>query len=126
MKIRIRGNSIRLRLTQTEVDCIAKGQLVREVTQFSLVRKMEYAVVPWHLDIIEATFEEHAITISVPVNKVATWAHSEEEGLYGEQSNGTTTPLKIAIEKDYACLKPRDGEDEGDHFPHPESGTSKC
>ncbi|MFM9986460.1 MAG: DUF7009 family protein [Flavobacteriales bacterium] len=126
MKIRIRGNSIRLRLTQHEVELLSSGQKIKESTQFSLVHKLEYALQPWHLNIIEASLENHSLTISVPADMLAKWSESNEEGLYGEQSNGTDSPLKIAIEKDYACLKPRDGEDESDHFPHPESGTSKC
>ena len=126
MKIRIRGNSIRLRLTQGEVELLSSGQPIKESTRFSLVRTLEYAVQPWHLNIIEATFENHGLTVSVPADMIAQWADSNDEGIYGEQKNGTDTSLKIAIEKDFACLKPRDGEDESDHFPNPESGTSKC
>ena len=126
MKIRIRSNSIRLRLTQKEVDCIAAGQTVRETTHFSLARRMECVLIPWNLSGIEATFDNHIITVSVPALKVSDWAHSDDEGLYGEQANGTDTPLTIAIEKDYACLKPRDEEDESDQFPNPESGSTKC
>ncbi len=109
-----------------EVDAIASGKSVHEFTQFSLIRKFEYTLIPWHLQVIESEFENHTLTVSVPADMIAKWASSEEEGIYGEQANGTDTPLKIAIEKDFACLKPREGEDESDHFPHPESGTSKC
>ena len=30
--------------------------------------------------------------------------------------------LKILVEKDFACLAPREGEDETDMYPHPQEG----
>ncbi len=30
--------------------------------------------------------------------------------------------LKILVEKDFACLAPREGEDESDMYPHPLEG----
>jgi hypothetical protein len=34
--------------------------------------------------------------------------------------------LKILVEKDFACLAPREGEDESDMFPHPKAATDGC
>jgi hypothetical protein len=31
--------------------------------------------------------------------------------------------LRITLEKDFACLAPREGEDESDNFPHPQAGS---
>ena len=34
--------------------------------------------------------------------------------------------LNILVEKDFACLAPREGEDESDMFPHPLEGQESC
>jgi hypothetical protein len=34
--------------------------------------------------------------------------------------------LRILVEKDFACLAPREGEDESDMFPNPLSGKETC
>jgi hypothetical protein len=33
--------------------------------------------------------------------------------------------LNITLEKDFACLAPRAGEDESDNFPHPDAQRGK-
>ena len=44
----------------------------------------------------------------------------------GEQQHDNGDVLSILVEKDFACLAPREGEDESDMFPHPgaEQGES--
>ena len=34
--------------------------------------------------------------------------------------------LRVIVEKDFACLTPRDGEDESDMYPHPKAGETTC
>jgi hypothetical protein len=34
--------------------------------------------------------------------------------------------LSILVEKDFACLSPREGEDEMELFPHPLKGRDTC
>ena len=34
--------------------------------------------------------------------------------------------LSILIEKDFACLAPRAGEDEADMYPHPNVDSAEC
>jgi hypothetical protein len=35
-------------------------------------------------------------------------------------------PLNILVEKDFACLAPRAGEDERDMYPHPNADEAQC
>ena len=46
--------------------------------------------------------------------------------LPGEQVLDDGAKLAILVEKDFACLAPREGEDESDMFPHPDAGSSAC
>ncbi|MGH8167708.1 MAG: DUF7009 family protein [Woeseiaceae bacterium] len=34
--------------------------------------------------------------------------------------------LSILVEKDFACLAPREGEDDSDKFPNPLEGKATC
>jgi len=34
--------------------------------------------------------------------------------------------LSILVEKDFACLAPREGEDETDMYPNPKAGEESC
>lgn len=121
MKLRIRGNSIRLRLTQSEVENFTKENFVEESTDFGEGRKFIYTLLcDKETEKIKADFNNGNIKITVPENTVQTWANGNEVGIEGE-----TETLKIIIEKDFTCLKPRDNGDDADTFPHPK-GDQVC
>ncbi len=44
----------------------------------------------------------------------------------GEQLLDDGSMLDILVEKDFACLTKREGEDESDMYPHPEAGAQSC
>jgi len=66
------------------------------------------------------------LTVRVPAMDIENWAASEQVAIRSEQVLSDGDPLKILIEKDFACLAPRDGEDEADMFPHPNADTENC
>ena len=111
MKLRIRGNSVRLRLTQSEVEALAKDAFVEERTElvgntFSYALKIEDGA-------MRASFENGILTVSVPTNEAQEWVSSdrvEMEGISGH--------VRILVEKDFACVTPR-GEEDVDAFPNP-------
>jgi hypothetical protein len=57
---------------------------------------------------------------------VLAWASSEQVSITGEQQHNNGDKLVILVEKDFACLAPREGEDESDMFPHPQAGEAEC
>lgn len=126
MKLRIKDNSIRIRLNQSEAMSVARGETITKKTSFSPVSSVSYSLVPWQLDVFNASFEDNHLTVNIPLSKTENWMDSEETGFEFIQKNGEEGGLLILVEKDFACLKPRDGEDESDHFPHPEEGKIKC
>ena len=54
------------------------------------------------------------------------WVDSDEVSISSEQQLDQGGLLKILVEKDFACLAPREGEDESDMFPHPQQGEVTC
>lgn len=125
MKLRIRENTIRLRLKRSEVDQIASGQSIVEQTQFP------HSVLTYRLDVSDggpcsANFENDSLTIRLPISDVRRWAGSNEVSIVSEQQTGDSGVLSLLIEKDFQCLAPghhRPDEDDSDTFPHPKANT---
>lgn len=68
----------------------------------------------------EAHISNNVLTVRIPENEVQQWSTSEQVSIAAEQILDGGGQLKILIEKDFACLAPRDGEDESDMYPHPQ------
>ena len=120
MKLRIKGNTIRLRLTQSEVAIIGAGGSVKETTIFSPTSQFEYEVQAREVSAVEAEYQNNRMAIYLPTESAKAWAMSNDVGIEADQQQ-----LKIIIEKDFACLSPR-GEVDSDTFENPMSGQVKC
>jgi len=129
VKLRIRDNSVRLRLTRGEVDALRDQGLVIARTGFPGGREFQYVVESSPASVNPgALFSENVVTVRLPETTVLAWANSEQVSIAGEQILDDGEPLSILVEKDFTCLAPREGEDEEDMFPHPDagSGESQC
>lgn len=121
MKLRIRGNSIRMRVTQPELDEIALGGEVRETVDFGDAR-LSYALVRDARDSEpSASLRENVITLRLPAGMVQEWVDTSLVSIRATQRLENGGELQLLVEKDFACLEPRPGEDESDLFPHPEA-----
>ena len=119
MKLRIKGNSIRFRLTQSEVEIVEQTGLVKDQTKFSNSISLEYEIkAVTGLEYVEATYSEDKITLKVNESLIRDWAHSDQVTISSSLDLSSNENLTILIEKDFKCLSPRD-EDESDMFPHP-------
>ncbi len=125
MKLRIRGDSLRFRLTKTEVTHLHEQGWWQDATAFG------HAGTPrlrYRLEATEApqpgvrftTGEDTVITALIPSPQIAAWAASEEVGIYFT----TDWNLQVAVEKDFRCLDGEREEDEADNFDNPNAGTS--
>ncbi len=129
MKLRIRDNSIRVRLTRGEVDALRDNGVVSARTGFPGSREFQYCVESSPASVIPgAFFSDNVVTVRLPETTVLAWANSEQVSIAGEQRLDDGEHLMILVEKDFACLAPREGEDEADMFAHPEaeSGEGQC
>lgn len=138
MKLRIRGNSLRLRLLRGEVKQFGETGRVTETIQFaaSPAAQLSYILeADSKARKITTHFADNQITVLIPVSMARDWVDSDEVSLKSEQpiefkkqigagKNGSSeNVLKILIEKDFVCLDRKDDPDNADAFPHP---TGKC
>jgi Family of unknown function (DUF7009) len=120
VKLRLRDNSIRLRLTQSEVATLRRDGIVAARTGFPDGRALGYAVESSPASVAPAAFLSNGvITVRLPESSVLPWAASEQVSIAGEQRLDDGSLLQVLVEKDFACLAPREGEDESDLYPHP-------
>ena len=64
--------------------------------------------------------------IRLPETLVLAWVTTEQVSIQGEQILDDGEKLSILVEKDFACLAPRSGEDESDMFAHPDVDRAEC
>jgi hypothetical protein len=122
MKLRIRGNSLRLRLLRGEVEQFGATGRVAETIQFGASPEMRLSYVleaDGKAREITTHFADNQITVIVPDQIARNWV--EQNG--ARKNAGSENILKILIEKDFVCLDRRDDPDNFDAFPHP---TGKC
>ena len=123
MKLRILGNAIRLRLTRSEVERIAAGESVEETTQLSISTNFGYSLQPSSGTHLAASVSGNHLAVSAPTTALTTWATGDAVALDCPIAGDGPD---ILVEKDFACLAPREGSDDEDTFPHPESGQRSC
>lgn len=118
MKIRIKGNSIRYRLTKTEVETFSKTGYCRETTDFgdsifTYVLQSKEAI-----DTLDAQFQSNTITLFLEKSKGKDWFESKQIGYRHsiERTNGAT--LTLLIEKDFVCMD-ETVEDQSDNYSNP-------
>lgn len=112
MKLRLRENSLRYRLTRSEVEQFAHEGVFKEkvtIGEESLVYLLQRTAEPD----FRATLHTNLITVLVPEALADEWTSSEKVGM--EVHDG---PLHILIEKDFTCLENVD-EDQSDNYPNP-------
>lgn len=133
MKLRIRGATLRLRLTRGEVDQLAAGEAITERTPFPDGSVLEYALLPaeqvsarqvaMSVDTPNGPRSGTRIEIEVPATEASTWGGSDEVGFSGEDSI-QIGELEVLIEKDFTCITPREGEEELDTYPNPNAAQA--
>jgi hypothetical protein len=124
MKLRILGDTVRLRLSKSEVQTMASVGRVEAAVHFGPGPDavLHYALVSDHeLEAMRAAFSGGAMTVSVPAGDVHRWAATDEVGLRTSQRIDEHRTLEILVEKDFQCLEPRPGEEAYDGFANPKA-----
>lgn len=128
MKLRIKGNTLRLRLTRPEVarlhdtgrveDAITFGAEPGETLTYALEASPDAAEV-------SARLSDGRITVWLPSDAARRWADTDQVGIEAEQRTGAgdgSAALQILVEKDWACIDGR--EVDADAFPNPLEGRA--
>ncbi len=121
MKIRVQGNSIRLRLTQPDVQEFDRNKVLTESVQFPEGQQFQYQILQTAQAFIGATFDQSAITIQIPEKEARQWIQSDQVGIEQNLDLESGDQLRILVEKDFQCLHQRPGEDETDAFLNPKA-----
>ncbi len=121
MKIRIKGNSIRLRLTKTDIQNLKTVEKVEEKTILSGNQIFQYSLEKnENSDSLKATFENSKISVFLPQNEWETLVNTDEITVSGHQENGEEGNLFLLIEKDLKCLDAT-FEDQSDMYENPKA-----
>jgi hypothetical protein len=122
MKLRIRGNTIRFRLTQPEVTRLRDGASLRDSTEFAPAERLTWVLEPAPaISAIEAGYRDGTVCVRLPESDVRSWADTDAVGIYGQAG-----VLEVTVEKDFRCLtRAGAAEEEAGAFPNPHEG-GKC
>lgn len=122
MKLRIKGNSIRLRLTRSEVARFGETGQVAETISFGTLptQQLTYQLVR-NADIIAlaADFTENCITVQMPAQLAQSWIDTDVVGFEAAMPLPGNDSLFILIEKDFACIDAHPREDQHDNYTNP-------
>ena len=110
MKIRIKGNSLRYRLTKSDVELFVKNGYIEEAIDFGNLA-LTYVLQQNTFNNLSVIFEGNKITLFMPEALAKTWNLTDRVGFEYQDKD-----LFLLVEKDFKCLD-NVAEDQGDNYP---------
>jgi len=126
MKLRIKGDSLRLRVSRSEVARLLAGDCLEETIHFAPETSAKFTYALQQDPSVSRPTVQYAgnrVTILVPTPQTNVWGVTNQVGIAEDVSLGDLGSLALLIEKDFACLD-RSEEDNEDTFPNPNAGTT--
>jgi hypothetical protein len=126
MKLRFKGNTLRVRVSRSEVARLLAGDRLEETIHFTPepAAKFTYALQQVQsLSRPTVQYKENSVVILIPADQASAWGTTDQVGIAEDIGLGNLGSLAILIEKDFACLD-RSEEDNEDTFPNPNAGTT--
>lgn len=120
MKIRIKGNSVRYRLTKSEVAMLAESGKLEDKTEF-ISGTMIYAIEQTDDAQLSADFNQHQLTLYIPGAMIRSWAETEQVGIARHMPLANGNSLHLLLEKDFKCIDADVSEDQSDYFENPQT-----
>ncbi len=119
MKIRIKENTLRYRLSKSEVAKLVEDGMIEERTEF-INTVLIYTICETEKECLSADFIQNKITLYVPKKALQEWANTDEVGIDFRMPliNGKT--LYLLLEKDFKCADMAVNEDQSDYFDNPQ------
>jgi hypothetical protein len=119
MKLRIKGNSLRLRVSQSELARLMTVGRIEETIQFAPESHARLTYALTVRDVKEdmgLEYLDQTVTVVLSSAAARLWAESEDVGIYADGM------VSLLVEKDFACLDGNHPED-ADAFPNPQAGA---
>jgi hypothetical protein len=122
MKLRIQGNSLRLRLQQREVAELHEHGRLSESLLLGIgpEEAFTYRLERHPGALLELLREPAGLVVRLPAAWAAELAQTDRVGVDVEVPVAPGVAVRVKVEKDYGCLSERPGEDEMDAFPNPD------
>ena len=119
MKIRIKGNSIRMRLSKSDVHHLQQTGYLEEQINFGN-NQLKYAVQVSRDEsqLLRAAFDDKKIIVYASEAFVKNWPGNDVVGLEEKMPLNEGETLNILIEKDFVCLDAT-SEDQSDNYENP-------
>jgi hypothetical protein len=118
MKIRIKGASLRIRLSRSEVAKIVHDGLITEETPF---RNSTFRYILKRIpegSALTASFEGNNITMYVPQPLISEWDTNSLVGIDAHMPVSNDSSLYLLLEKDFQCID-QTTEDQSDNYINP-------
>lgn len=120
MKIRIQRNSVRFRLSKSDIEQLSKSGFLKEETSFGHA-SFGYAITrSTDHDELAATFENSTILLIMPEHLLHGWADNDVVGFSATMELNNAESLKLLVEKDFKCLD-NVTEDQSDNYENPKT-----
>lgn len=114
MKLRIHGNSLRLRLDSSEVAQLQEIGVCTDSLRFAPGSQLTYTLeTSSQVTAMDAQYRQDRIRILLPIELAREWAESDRVSLSLQRTEGGPS---ILIEKDFPCAhrQPGAGKDEAE------------
>lgn len=118
MKIRIKGNSVRFRLTRSEVETFCEMGSYSEETRFKGSTFTYKLAAKAGISALEAAFESNTIFMFLPEAETKVWVKSTRVGYDNTMILPNGEQLYLLLEKDFVCMD-ETVEDQSDNYPNP-------
>jgi hypothetical protein len=126
MNLRIKGNSLRLRVSRSELARFQAGGRIEETIHFTtapeatLTYALESSLKP---SPVTVRYGSREVTVILSKDRARIWGAQNEVGVYTTLDMGSAGSLEVVVEKDFACLDRSDG-DNRDTFANPLAGAT--
>lgn len=118
MKIRIKGASIRIRLSRSEVARLVHEGTVTESTPFGTTTFKYTLQRQEEGEALSAQFEDGQITMFVPAQLIKDWDTNSLITIDGHMQVANEQALYLLLEKDFQCIDATT-EDQSDNYINP-------
>ncbi|MES2850101.1 MAG: hypothetical protein V4685_13670 [Bacteroidota bacterium] len=119
MKLRIKGNSIRLRLSKPEVEMLSSAGIIKEQTDFA-GNSFVYCLKKDTTGELKASFTNNQLVVFIPGEFVHDWPGNNIVGIDNKLVDGSLPQLYILVEKDFKCIDDTT-EDQSDNYDNPKT-----
>lgn len=127
MKLRIKGNSLRFRVSRSELARLRDGDRLEETIYFSTAphSHLTYGLQSSQQSKpVAIQSAPQTVRVLISAGRIETWSRETEVGIYESIDLGSRGSLVVVIEKDFACLDRSDKEN-ADTFANP-SAAALC